>query len=52
LPTLIYGDISQAAYKYTIDFLLKVGFVKEPVAYDRLFDRRFVNRALKELGRK
>ena len=48
----VNGDISEAAYKYTVDFLLKVGFMKEPVAYDKLFDRRFVDRALKELGRK
>ena len=48
----VNGDISQGAYKYTLDFLLKVGFMKEPVSYDRLFDRRFVDRVVKELGRK
>lgn len=48
----VNGDISQGAYKYTVDFLLKVGFMKEPVSYDRMFDRRFVDRVLKELGRK
>lgn len=48
----VNGDISEAAYKFTADFLLKVGFMKEPIAYDKLFDRRFVDRALKELGRK
>jgi len=26
--------------------------MKEPIAYDKLFDHRFVDRALKELGRK
>jgi NitT/TauT family transport system substrate-binding protein len=48
----VNGDISEGAYKYTADFLLKVGFMKEAIAYDKLFDRRFVDRALKELGRK
>jgi len=48
----VNGEISQGAYKYTVDFLLKVGFMKEPVSYDKLFDRRFVERVLKELGRK
>jgi len=48
----VNGDISEAAYKYTVDFLLKVGFMKESIAYDKLFDRRFVDRVLKELGRK
>ena len=48
----VNGEISEGAYKYTVDFLLKVGFMKEPIAYDKLFDHRFVDRALKELGRK
>jgi ABC-type nitrate/sulfonate/bicarbonate transport system substrate-binding protein len=48
----VNGDISEGAYKYTVDFLLKVGFMKEPVPYDKLFDRRFVDRVVKELGRK
>ena len=48
----VNGDISEAAYKYTVDFLLKVGFMKDPISYDKLFDRRFVDRTLKELGRK
>ena len=48
----VNGDISESAYKYTVDFLLKVGFMKEPIAYDKLFDRRFVDRVVKELGRK
>jgi ABC-type nitrate/sulfonate/bicarbonate transport system substrate-binding protein len=48
----VNGEISEGAYKYTVDFLLKVGFMKEPVAYDKLFDRRFVDRVLKELGRR
>jgi sulfonate transport system substrate-binding protein len=48
----VNGDISPAAYKFTVDFLLKVGFMKEPISYEKLFDRRFVDRALKEMGRK
>jgi NitT/TauT family transport system substrate-binding protein len=48
----INGEISEGAYKYTVDFLLKVGFMKQPIAYDKLFDHRFVDRVLKELGRK
>ncbi len=48
----VNGDISEAAYKFTVDFLLKVGYMKEPVPFDKFFDRRFVDRVLKELGRK
>jgi NitT/TauT family transport system substrate-binding protein len=48
----VNGEISEGAYKYTLDFLLKVGFMKQPIAYNKLFDRRFVDRVLKELGRK
>ncbi len=47
----VNGDITEAAYKFTVDFLLKVGYMTEPVPYDKIFDRRFVDRALKELGR-
>ncbi len=47
----VNGDITEAAYKYTADFLLKVGYLKDPVPYEKFFDRRFVDRALKELGR-
>ncbi len=47
----VNGDITEAAYKFTVDFLLKVGYMSEPVAYDKFFDRRFVDRVLKELGR-
>jgi NitT/TauT family transport system substrate-binding protein len=46
------GDISEASYKFTSDFLVKVGFMTEPLPYDKFFDRRFIDRALKELGRK
>ena len=47
----VNGDISEAAYSYTVDFLLRVGYLKEPVPLDKFFDRRFVDRALRELGR-
>lgn len=46
------GDISEASYKFTSDFLVKVGFMTEPLPFDKFFDRRFIDRALKELGRK
>ncbi len=48
----VNGDITEASYKYTVDFLLKVGYMEAPVPYDKFFDRRFVDRVLKELGRK
>ena len=48
----VNGDFSEASYKYTADFLQKVGYMQTPVPYDQFFDRRFVDRALKELGRK
>ena len=47
----VNGDISEAAYNYTVDFLTKVGYLKDPVPFEKFFDRRFLNRALKELGR-
>lgn len=48
----VNGDISEASYKYTVNFLLKVGYMEKPLSYKEFFDRRFVERALKELGRK
>jgi NitT/TauT family transport system substrate-binding protein len=48
----VNGDISEASYKYTADFLKKVGYLETEVPYAQFFDRRFVDRALKELGRK
>ena len=48
----VNGDISEASYKFTADFLKKVGYMETPLPYDQFFDRRFVDRALKELGRK
>ena len=48
----VNGEISEASYKFTNDFLVKVGNMTEPLPYDKFFDRRFVDRALKELGRK
>ena len=53
-PRLVWGvngDISEAAYKYTVNFLQKVGFMTDPVPYDKFFERRFVDRVLQELGR-
>lgn len=48
----VNGDISEASYNYTADFLKKVGYLENPVPYNQFFDRRFVDRAVKELGRK
>jgi ABC-type nitrate/sulfonate/bicarbonate transport system substrate-binding protein len=48
----VNGDISEASYKYTADFLKKVGYLENPVPYNQFFDRRFVDRAVKELGKK
>jgi ABC-type nitrate/sulfonate/bicarbonate transport system substrate-binding protein len=48
----VNGDISEAAYNYTADFLKKVGYLETPLSYSQFFDRRFVDRAVKELGRK
>ncbi len=48
----VNGDMTEAAYNYTVDFLKKVGYLETPVPYDKFFDRRFVDQALKELGRK
>ncbi len=47
----VNGEITEAAYKFTVDFLTKVGYMSEPVSYEKFFDRRFVDRVLKELGR-
>ncbi len=54
VPRLVFGvngDISEAAYNYTANFLQKVGFMTDPVPYDKFFERRFVDRVLQELGR-
>ena len=48
----VNGDISEGSYNYTVEFLKKVGYLETPVPYGQFFDRRFVDRALKELGRK
>ena len=48
----VNGDLSKGSYDFTADFLKKVGYMKDPVPYDKFFDRRFVDRVLKELGRK
>ena len=46
----VNGDISEAAYNFTVEFLKKVGYLETPVPYNQFFDRRFVDQALKELG--
>jgi len=46
----VNGDISEASYNFTVDFLKRVGYLETPVPYAQFFDRRFVDRALKELG--
>lgn len=46
----VNGDISEASYNFTVDFLKKVGYLETPMPYAQFFDRRFVDRALKELG--
>jgi NitT/TauT family transport system substrate-binding protein len=48
----VNGDITEASYNYTVDFLKKVGYLETPVPYNQFFDRRFVDQALKDLGRK
>jgi NitT/TauT family transport system substrate-binding protein len=48
----VNGDISEASYNFTVDFLKKVGFVETVLPYSQFFDRRFVDQAVKELGRK
>jgi ABC-type nitrate/sulfonate/bicarbonate transport system substrate-binding protein len=47
----VNGDIAEGQYKYTVDFLLQVGYLKEALPFDQFFDRRFLNRVLAELGR-
>ena len=48
----VNGDITEASYNYTAEFLKKVGYLETPVPYNQFFDRRFVDRAIKELGKK
>ncbi len=48
----VNGDMSESSYAFTVDFLKKVGYMTDALPYDEIFDRRFVDRALKELGRK
>jgi NitT/TauT family transport system substrate-binding protein len=47
----VNGDVTEAAYKFTVEFLIKVGYMAEPVPYARMFDRHFLDRALGEMGR-
>ncbi len=48
----VNGDMSESSYTFTVDFLKKVGYMTKALPYNEIFDRRFVDRALKELGRK
>jgi NitT/TauT family transport system substrate-binding protein len=48
----VNGDITEASYNFTADFLKKVGYLENPVAFKEFFDSRFVDRAVRELGRK
>ena len=48
----VNGDLPEKSYDYTVEFLKKVGYLETPVPYNQFFDRRFVDRAIKELGRK
>jgi len=48
----VNGDITEGSYNFTVEFLKKVGYLETPMPYSQFFDRRFVDRAIKELGRK
>jgi NitT/TauT family transport system substrate-binding protein len=48
----VNGDFSEASYTFTVEFLKKVGYLENPVPYKQFFDRRFVDQALKDLGKK
>lgn len=48
----VNGDLTEASYNFTVEFLKKVGYLETPVPYNRFFDRRFVDQALKDLGKK
>jgi ABC-type nitrate/sulfonate/bicarbonate transport system substrate-binding protein len=48
----VNGDLPEKSYDYTVEFLKKVGYLETPVPFKDFFDRRFVDRAIKELGRK
>jgi NitT/TauT family transport system substrate-binding protein len=48
----VNGDITEKSYDFTVEFLKKVGYLETPVPFKDFFDRRFVDRAIKELGRK
>ncbi|MBI2369548.1 MAG: ABC transporter substrate-binding protein [Deltaproteobacteria bacterium] len=47
----VNGELDRRAYQYTADLMVKVGYMKTAVPYEEFFDRRFVDRALQELGR-
>ena len=45
----VNGDFTESSYKFTVELMKKVGSLENPVPYDKFFDRRFVDRAVKEL---
>jgi ABC-type nitrate/sulfonate/bicarbonate transport system substrate-binding protein len=47
----VNGDITEAAYTYTLELLVRIGYLKEPVPLETLLDRRFLDQVLKDLGR-
>src|SRR5947199_8694561 len=47
----VNGDVTEASYNYTVDFLKKGGYLDKPLPYGQFVDRRFVDGAIKELGR-
>ncbi|MBI2372309.1 MAG: ABC transporter substrate-binding protein [Deltaproteobacteria bacterium] len=47
----VNGDLDREHYLYTVDLLRRVGYLQTPLSYEEFFDRRFVDRVLRELGR-
>ncbi|MBI3079429.1 MAG: ABC transporter substrate-binding protein [Deltaproteobacteria bacterium] len=45
------GDLDKTTYQYVAEVLMKIGYLANPVPYEKFFDWRFVERALKEIGR-
>ncbi|MBI2371609.1 MAG: ABC transporter substrate-binding protein [Deltaproteobacteria bacterium] len=47
----VNGDLDKEHYLYTVNLLKRVGYLQTPLSYEEFFDRRFVDRVLKEIGR-
>lgn len=47
----VNGELSRSQYEFSANLLTRVGYMKEPLPYAEFFDPRFVESALKELGR-